>query len=304
MTILPPFWERPRRKRLFISFSGGKTSAFMADRLLSQYRHLWEEIIVGFGNTGQEHEKTLEYVDACDRHYGFNVVWLEAVVNPRTGKPTKHRTVRFESASRKGEPFEDMIQKYGLPNTQFFHCTRELKLNPIKSYLNYQGWFAGTYDSAVGIRFDEIDRMSPSSMATGVFYPLIDLRVTKEDVLAWELKQPVRLGIPEHLGNCVWCWKKSFRKLATVAREQPRAFEFPRRMERLYADKGAGAGDRRLFRGRRTTDDIFEMAQDPSFEPFVDGFPFADETMDAGMACGDGCEIGVDGPDEVPATAA
>ncbi len=290
-----------KKDRLLISFSGGKTSAYMADKILRESRHLWNDIIVAFMNTGQEHEKTLEYVDACDRHYGWGVVWLEAKVNRIAGRRTEHRVVSFKTASRQGEPFEDVIQKYGLPNTQFFHCTRELKLNPLKSYLHRRGWFPGTYNSAVGIRFDEMDRISPASMAQGVIYPLIDSGTVKADVLAWELAQPVRLGIPEHLGNCVWCWKKSFRKLATVAQEMPRAFEFPARVERLYPDYGAGEGDRRLFRGRRTTADIFEMARDPSFEPFVDGHPWQDEVMDTGMACGDGCEIGVDGPDEVPA---
>ena len=67
------FWES-HLDRLFLSFSGGKTSARMTDIILRQYRHLWREIVVGFANTGKEHEKTLEYVDKCDHHYGFNVV--------------------------------------------------------------------------------------------------------------------------------------------------------------------------------------------------------------------------------------
>ncbi len=290
---------KPRFKRLVVSFSGGKTSAYMTLLLLTVYRHLWEEVVVVFANTGQEHEKTLEYVEAFGRRHGIAVVWLEAKVNPKKGGATEHRVVRFETASRKGEPFEDVIEKYGIPNPKFFHCTRELKLNAIKSYLNYIGWFADTYDMAVGIRADEMTRQSPRSMDAGVFYPLLDLGVNKADVLAWDLRQSVRLGLPEHLGNCVWCWKKSFRKLATVALEMPRAFEFPARMERFYKDHGAGNGNRRFFRGQRLTSDIFEMARDPGFQPFVDYFQFADAVMDEDMACGDGCEIGVDGPGEV-----
>jgi hypothetical protein len=216
-------------RRLFVSFSGGKTSAYLTNELVPML-HEWDEVIVGFANTGEEHEKTLEYVHKCDQHYNWNVVWLEAVFDPRKGFGTRHRVVSFETAARKG----------------------------------------------------------------GAIYPLIDWGITKEDVQAWEMKQPVRLGIPEHLGNCVWCWKKSFRKLATVASETPDAFRFPAYLEARYRDHGPGFGDRRLFRSRKATADIFAMARDPAFEPFVDGFQFKDEAMDFGSSCGETCEIGVD----------
>jgi hypothetical protein len=291
-----------KRKRLLISFSGGKTSAYMAKEILKDWDgiwSMWDEVVVIFANTGAEHDKTLEYVHACDQAYKFKTVWVEAVFHPTKGVGTTHRIVDFVTASRRGKPFEDMIQKHGLPNTQFPHCTRETKLNPIKSYLRSIGWAPSTYNTAIGIRFDEYDRMSPPSMEGGAFYPLVDWRVRKEDVLAWEEKQPVRLGIPEHYGNCVWCWKKSDRKLATVAREMPEAFDFPRHLETTYRDAGAGFGDRRLFRGRKTTDDIFALARDPLFEPFVDGVKNTkwdpQQELDFGQACGESCEIGVDG---------
>jgi len=35
--------------------------------------------------------------------------------------------VTFETASRNGEPFEEMIQKYGITNMQSPQCTRNLK---------------------------------------------------------------------------------------------------------------------------------------------------------------------------------
>jgi hypothetical protein len=281
--------------RLFISFSGGKTSAYMANRIVNS-DHGFDEIVVGFANTGQEHDKTLEYVQKCDKYYGLGVVWLEAVVNPEKGMGTRHKVVNFDMAARDGRPFEDVVRKHGLPNTQFPHCTRETKLNPIKSYLRSIGWGPRTYHTAIGIRADEMDRMSPVSIAQGAIYPLIELGITKGDVLEWEQKQPVRLGIPEHYGNCIWCWKKSFRKLGTVAREMPEAFKFPEMLEKTYKDAGAGIGDKRIFRGRRLTSDIFALANDPDFEPFVDGFPFKDDALDTGMSCGESCEIGVDGP--------
>lgn len=271
----------------------------MTELLTQQYAYLWNEIVVAFMNTGDEHEKTLEYVRNIGLHYNLNVVWLEADVSPELGVGTGHKVVTFETASRKQEPFERVIEKYGIPNNQYPHCTRELKQQPLTSYLRSIGWEAHSYNTAIGIRADELDRISPKWIReAGAIYPLIDLGIKKPDVLEWDLAHPVRLGIPEHWGNCRFCWKKSFRKLATITTEIPDAPAFFARMEAEHKDSGRGDGDRRFFRGRKTVADIVAMAKDPNFQPFVDGFKYADTEMDTGMSCGESCEVGVDGPEE------
>jgi hypothetical protein len=286
--------------RLVISFSGGKTSAYMTVWIMTvlvAVHAMWKEVVIVFANTGLEHERTLEYVQAIARAYGFDVVWVEAEIDPRPGFGVRHRVVSFETASRKGEPFEAAVKKHGLPNSQFPHCTRETKTRVITSYLRSIGWEAGTYNVAIGIRRDEMDRLSPSQMEAGAIYPLIDKRTNKVDVVLWDRTEAaVSLGIPEHWGNCVTCWKKSFRKLATVALELPDSFRFFSHLELAYPDNGAGFGDRRIFRERKTTDDIFELARSPGFIPFVDDGRFEAQTeLDMGMACGESCEIGTDG---------
>ncbi|BDE26073.1 hypothetical protein OCUAc20_45730 (plasmid) [Acinetobacter baumannii] len=65
-----------------ISFSGGRTSAYLTWYMLNNYSHLYN-FIVTFANTGIEHEKTLEFVDKCDKYFNFNTVWLEAVIHPK-----------------------------------------------------------------------------------------------------------------------------------------------------------------------------------------------------------------------------
>lgn len=111
---------------LLVSFSGGKTSAYMARRLQLELAGHFILIFV-FANTGQEREETLVFVDQCDREYGFGVVWVEAVIDPQPGNGTRHKVVNFHTAARDGEPFEEMIKKYGIPNKSYPHCTRELK---------------------------------------------------------------------------------------------------------------------------------------------------------------------------------
>jgi hypothetical protein len=290
------------KNRIHLSFSGGKTSAYMTKMVLDYFReHSPEtEIQVVFANTGQEHEETLKFIDRCDKHFGFGVVWIEADVNPERGKGIRHKIVNFETASRNGAPFEAYIAKHGIPNQVFSQCTSRLKVEPMESYSKSRGWKKGEYSVAVGIRADEMARMSFVSMDSGVWYPCIDAGVDKDDVRAWWATQPFNLNIPEHLGNCTWCWKKSNRKLFTIAKEHPEMFEFPARMEEQY---GFAGGERRdgeerkrrvFFRGNRTTQDILAAAQQP-FEPFHDErFVPYDEDMDAHGSCGDSCEIGAD----------
>lgn len=265
----------------------------MTDRVLRGIAYDWDEVVVLFANTGLEDPKTLEYVDACDRHYGFRVVWLEAVFDSQPGRGTRHRIVSYGSACRDDSLFRAMSVKHGVPNSQFPHCTRELKLYPMKSYLRSIGWEANTYNTAIGIRADEFDRVSLAGMREGYFYPLIDWGVTKADVLSWESGQPVRLGIPEHYGNCVTCWKKSIRKLATVYREKPEAFDAFRTLEREYKDFGPGFGDRRLFRGRKLVADIAAVAANADFISFQDPHRW-EADLDTGLGCSDSCEIGLD----------
>jgi hypothetical protein len=169
----------------------------------------------------------------------------------------------------------------------------------MNSYIRSLGWEKGSFDVAIGIRADEIDRISPNSMEEGAIYPLITLGVRKADVLAWDRASPVRLGLPEHEGNCRWCWKKTDRKLVTVLRDDPRVFAFPAYLEARYATiKGGDVsenGARRLFRKKRTTQDIFTLARNPNIQPFVDDFDYNDEELDRGSSCGESCEIGTDG---------
>jgi hypothetical protein len=200
-----PSAKYPLKDRISISFSGGKTSAYMTKMLLDHFRkHEPErEISVVFANTGQEHEETLKFVERCDREFGFGVVWIEAVVNPQKGKGIRHKVVNFDTAARNGEPFEAYIAKHGIPNTMYKQCNSRLKTEPMYDYRRSCGWTSGTYSTAVGIRADEIDRISMKGMTEmGLFYPCADAGVTKEDVREWWSKQSFNLNIPEHWGNC------------------------------------------------------------------------------------------------------
>ena len=195
------------------------------------------DIRITFANTGAEHETTLRFIDNCDKHFGWGVVWLEGVFTKVRGIGPRHKIVSFETAARNSEPFESYIEVYGMPDRNHPHCTARLKEDVMNSYLRREvGWRKRTYWSAVGIRADEMDRVSRTRLERRLVYPLVDAGWRREDVLAECARWPFDLELPgDHYGNCVFCWKKSLRKLMTLAKESPAVFDFPKRMEDIHA---------------------------------------------------------------------
>ena len=223
-----------KKKKILISFSGGETSGYM----LYYLTHIWQErndfeMCVIFANTGEENEETLNFVQRCADKFNVYIIWVEAKVNKNEGEGTSHKIVNYKTASRNSEPFEAIIQKYGIPNQAFPHCNREMKLKPIHSYvknvLKWKGYF-----TAIGIRYDEIDRIVANRKTYNVIYPLIELkRMTKQHINFWWQQQEFRLNLKGYQGNCKTCWKKSFRNLYTIAKENPEQFDFFKKMDIL-----------------------------------------------------------------------
>jgi len=274
------------KKKLLVSFSGGETSAFMAQWLWKHKQDEFEMLFV-FANTGQENEETLEFIYKCENEFGFKINWIEADVKEGKGNGTRFKVVNFETASRSGEPFEDVIKKYGIPNTKFLHCTRELKMNPIKAYAK-SIWGKEKYYLAIGIRIDEFDRMNPNKDKLRIIYPLISKEMqpmTKPMINFWWKQQPFRLNLKGYQGNCITCYKKSDKKLFQIAKENPKAFEFFDRMEKKYGN------GQQIFRKNRTTEMILEEAKnwngtvkdDSENEPTL----FDNESCEVFSSCGD-----------------
>jgi len=272
-------------QKLSISFSGGRTSAYMTKMLLDNYADQYEFDVV-FANTGQEHERTLEFIKNCDDEWGFNTTWIEAKVIEDAG--TSFNVVTFETAARKGEPFVSVINKYGISNQAYPHCTRELKLQPMLKYYKDKGW--NDHNIAIGIRADEIRRVSKHATQNRIVYPLIDLFPTdKPFILDWFKQQPFDLDMPERLGNCVWCWKKTMSKHLKLIKDNPGIYDFPRRMEQTkglcgYNEDGT---HRVFFRGNRSTDDLFEIASHDTQMDLFNEIIMEDATNE----CGESCEV-------------
>ena len=249
-----------------------------------------------FANTGLENEETLEFVQECDEYFKLNVEWVEASVNFGQRKGSGYWTTDLKNAKRNGEPFEAVIQKYGIPNQAFPHCTRELKQNPIKAFA--KDYFNGEpYDTAIGIRLDEVDRMNAKYKENNFIYPLIFRHMipsTKPMINFYWRNMPFRLRLKGYQGNCATCWKKSDKKLFQIYKENPRAFDFMARCEKKYPrvgaefDKDLNAKDRTFFRKNRSANDIMIEADGWSGIIKNDADEYSYQTDLLG---GDSCEV-------------
>lgn len=261
------------KKNLLISFSGGETSGYM----LYYLTNLWEErsnynIAVVFANTGEENEETLSFIQRCSELFNVEIHWVEANVHEEGGVGTTHKIVDYKTASRNGEPFEAVIRKYGIPNQMFPHCNREMKLRPIHSFVKrVLEW--DDYYTAIGIRYDEIDRMVADRSTYNVIYPLIEYKkMTKQKINFWWSQQPFRLNLKGYQGNCKTCWKKSFRNLYQIAKENPSHFDFFKRMEEKYSlvtplnrdvvyDEDGNKKPMHFFRGDKSVEEILKASK-------------------------------------------
>jgi len=267
------------KKKLLISFSGGRTSAYMTWWLLNHCQDKYEMIIV-FANTGKEKEATLNFVHRCDLHFGFNTVWIEGVTDPRTKYGNNVKVVDFATADRNGKPFEEMIKKHGIPNITSPHCSRELKERSIRAYAISIGWKFKEYKTAIGIRADEPRRLNwKNAKRKNLIYPFATLkRTTKSDINLFWSKQQFDLELKSYEGNCDFCWKKSCRKLMTIAKENPQVTTWWQEMETKYANHIPAHRSEnkniklpvRFFRDNMTVSDIIEDAKFPFRESIDD----------------------------------
>lgn len=267
--------KEPKHK-ILVSFSGGETSAYMINWLLKNKPTNDYKFV--FANTGEENEQTLLFTKQVGDFFNIPITWVEYC------DMEGYKEVSYETAYRshdkeeiknlwQNHPFRKFIRKYGIPNIANPACTRDLKQYPINRYMSKNGWKPSMYDKAIGIRSDELDRVG------SYYYPLIKIDATKPMINAFWEQMPFRLQLKGYEGNCKVCWKKSLRKLITIARYNPERFAFFKIMEEEYKNflpKSREKAREKIqfpigfFRENKTVSQIFEMAKDLSIEDAID----------------------------------
>lgn len=249
-----PAWPEPDPTSPFyitgpalISFSGGRTSAFMLFMILWAHGGvLPDDVHVCFANTGKEREETLRFVHECATRWGVRIRWLEVRERPkgmegrRTASADRFDEVGFNSASRNGEPLLTVIRrKKFLPNPTMRFCTIEAKIRVMRDFMKAQGY--KNWCNAVGLRADEMRRIAKGQIRNEqgkdpftTTWPLLHARVTARDVwqfwlggnadpkdLTEPLPQGFDLGLYPYEGNCDGCFLKGRDILVHQERERP-----------------------------------------------------------------------------------
>jgi 3'-phosphoadenosine 5'-phosphosulfate sulfotransferase (PAPS reductase)/FAD synthetase len=215
-----------------ISFSGGRTSAFMLRQILDAHGGtLPDDVVVAFANTGKEREETLRFVHECGSRWGVKVHWLERADQGGFVE------VGFNSASRNGEPFAALIAKRKFtPNAVTRFCTSELKVRVMRDFCLSLGW--ENWSNVVGLRYDEglrvlkmIARNQAGKERWTSLMPISKAKHVKRDVMAFWADQDFDLGLKDYEGNCDLCFLKSRGKLEAIIRENPGIADWWSRME-------------------------------------------------------------------------
>jgi len=270
-----------------VSFSGGRTSAYMARQV--QLANPGKPVTYLFANTGKEREETLRFVERCDKEWGLGLVWLEF----RPDAPG-FAVVDFASASRQGEPFEAAIRlRQYLPNPVTRYCTVELKIRAMHRYLKSRGWADGNgeWDQMVGIRADEHRRVakirrrgtSSETPREHMRLPLADAGVTLADIDRFWREQAFALELPTVngrtlLGNCDLCFLKGRQQTYSIIQSDLHSADWWARMETLVESGG------RAVTFRKDRPSYAEMQAYARQQQVL----FADEVDDAiGCFCGD-----------------
>ena len=265
-----------------ISFSGGRTSAYMLWRVLQSNGGLPAEAVVCFANTGKEDEATLRFVRDCGEQWGVPITWLEY-----QREELGYKVVSFDTASRNGEPFEALLaRKQYLPSPVMRFCTVELKIRPMAKYQFDIGITdsksEGETTAMVGIRADEQRRAAKIPDKRRL--PLVTAGVTKHDVSAFWREQPFDLELPNNNGvtmhgNCDLCYLKPTHQVVSLIAEKPERAIWWARMESTHINKAINDSGR--FRKDRPT--YAEMARYAKQQ--IDMFDRAEEAV--ACFCGD-----------------
>lgn len=222
-----------------VSFSGGRTSAFMLRQILDAHGGMMPaKSAVVFNNTGKERKETYDFIERVSQQWGVEVIWLEYC----KAAPHKFLVMGYASASREGQPFDQLISSKGmLPNIVHRYCTQWLKIKLTNRYARHVlGWTPkqGGYTNCVGLRADEprrVAKLKPdpkSSPGEEPIAPMATAKHTLLDVEEFWKRQPFKLELRPDEGNCDLCFLKGQGKLLRIMAERPDLAEWWIRQER------------------------------------------------------------------------
>ena len=225
-----------------ISFSGGRTSAYMLRRVLDE-GGLRPDVHVIFADTHKERDETYAFVRACGVAWGVPIHVVE----------------------RSGGFAQLITDRKFLPNPVTRFCTQELKIRPMRVWMLARGYEHWT--NVVGIRADEPRRVAKMRAAAetrrerwDIALPLADAGVTIGEVDRFWRSQPFDLQLQPHEGNCDLCFLKGYAKVKNIVRDRPDLANWWAEQEERTG--GTFRNDRPSYRAMLAQADLFHDTGD------------------------------------------
>lgn len=260
-----------------ISFSGGRTSAYMTLEVLKI--HPDAEVI--FMDTGAEHPATYDFIRMFSTMFGVNITCIRCAPSEKYRGVPSYEIIPISDIKHDLEGWKRILAKYGSPYIGGAFCTDRMKLVPFTKYCNDK-FGKGNYHRWIGIRADEPRRLSRKD---GYSY-LADISDSeKSDIIEFWSKQAFDLEIEEHLGNCVFCIKKSVLKIAAACKEEP---ELAKNFISVV-DEFDKKDDHRMYRGKMELGDIIALFSGEGLEDVKSRIK-STRSLDTG-SCSESCEI-------------
>lgn len=170
------------------SFSGGRLSAVMVERLFQSGRHPY----VVFMDTKTEDDDNYRFIAECDERW-YRLYGLT---------PTRLCEGRT--------PYEVSHAQHVIPNSLLAPCTNRLKIEPFRAYL--QDNFAGQDVTIhIGYDFSEMHRCEPTRAAYAKYgwsvdFPMlwtpIEFRPYSEIIRSWGIEPPRMYAMGYSHANC------------------------------------------------------------------------------------------------------
>lgn len=284
-----------------ISFSGGRTSAYMLHQILQAHGgQLPPNVYVVFANTGREREETLRFVFECSVRWSVRIYWVEWA-------PDGFVEVGYNSASRGGEPFAALVRhKKYLPNAITRFCTQELKIRAMRDFMRAAGH--ERWVNAIGLRYDEglrvfkaLERNDAGKERFTTVMPMAKAKATKRGhvIPFWfgkgiekvpnpiplmpDLPQGFDLGLQDYEGNCDLCFLKSIGALKRLIRDNPEMVRWWSEQEDVASVMASKASGARFVTERSFSD----LARWVAENPFMPGL--LEDDLEYDVECGLTC---------------
>ena len=244
--------------RKVVSFSGGRTSAYLCYLMIEKFGR--ENVDFIYMDTGAEHPKTYEFIRKVNYYFSLNLVCLQGDFNQPLGKGHRYKVVDINDIGPNLKPYREMVNKYGTPTVASGWCTSRMKEETHDKYCDDVYGKVG-YQTWIGIRADEPKRLGGVGKRKDLRYMAEISEADKDDVLDFWSNQEFDLEIPEWLGNCVFCFKKSNLKLAAAQRDEPGLYiEWLEMIEGSPdRNKKEGRSSMHMYRKQKTLPEVISM---------------------------------------------